>query len=256
MTWSPTQYTKFEDERTRPVRDLVAQIPNVEVSSAADVGCGPGNSTEVLQGRYPRARITGMDSSPEMIAAAKARLPGLDFEVADVSSWGNQGPFDVILSNAVLHWVPDHDRLLPALVGKLSPGGSLAIQMPESTDEAAHRLMREVAKNGPWAAKVADAAKSFANRNTADGYWRLLKGLCGRVDLWQTVYHHNLAGGPAAIVEWFKSTGLRPYLGPLDEGERQAFLERYLAALTEAYPTLADGSVRLPFPRLFFVATR
>lgn len=256
MTWSPTQYTKFEDERTRPVRDLVAQIPNRDVALAADVGCGPGNSTEVLLGRYPAARITGMDSSPEMIAAARKRLPALAFEVADVSAWTASGPFDVILSNAVLQWVPNHDTLLPALVSKLAPGGSLAVQLPESTDEPAHQLMRDIAKTGPWAAKLANASKSLANRRTVDWYWRTLKGLCGHVDLWQTTYHHNLMGGPAAIVEWFKSTGLRPYLGPLDEGEQKAFLESYLAALTDAYPTLPDGSVRLPFPRLFFVATR
>src|ERR1700751_725927 len=132
MTWSAAQYVKFEQERTRPVRDLVARIPNAEIVSAADIGCGPGNSTEILRGRYPAARFVGIDSSPDMIKAARERLRDIAFEVAEIREWRpNESP-DVILANAVLQWIPDHEALFPALIAKLNPGGALAVQMPDN----------------------------------------------------------------------------------------------------------------------------
>jgi trans-aconitate 2-methyltransferase len=157
MSWLAAQYVKFEEERTRPVRDLVARIPNDFVGRAADIGCGPGNSTEVLRERYPQAQIVGIDSSPDMIEAARKRLPDIAFEVADIDGWSGQG-FDVILANAVIQWIPGHQALLPALIAKLATGGSLAVQIPDSLDEPTHLTMREIAANGPWAAKLARAS--------------------------------------------------------------------------------------------------
>ncbi|WP_042883653.1 trans-aconitate 2-methyltransferase [Cupriavidus necator] len=256
MNWSAQQYVAFEDERTRPVRDLVAAIPNEIVRSAVDIGCGPGNSTEVLLARYAGASVTGLDSSDDMVEAARKRLPDVQFRVADIGAWDEAGPYDVILANAVLQWLPDHAGLFPALVSKLSPGGTLAVQMPDNLEEPAHRLMRQVAAEGPWAGKLAGASKARAERASAQWYYELLRPVCQRVDVWLTTYHHPLAGGPAAVVEWFKGSGLRPFLQPLDEAERAAYLARYEAAIAKAYPPLADGSVLLPFPRLFIVATR
>jgi trans-aconitate 2-methyltransferase len=256
MSWSAAQYMKFEEERTRPVRDLVARIPNAEVLSAADIGCGPGNSTEVLRERYPRAHIVGVDSSPDMIEAARKRLPAIAFEVADIREWRAERPLDVILANAVLQWLPGHETLLPALIARLKDGGSLAVQTPDNLDEPSHRLMRETAASGPWAAKLAGAAKARAERHGAEWYFRLLRAHGAHVDVWRTTYFHPLSGGSAAVVEWLKATGLRPFLDPLEAGEREAYLSRYEAAIAEAYPAEADGTVLLPFPRLFFVATR
>lgn len=256
MSWSAQQYVAFEDERTRPVRDLVTAIPNEIVRSAVDIGCGPGNSTEVLLARYASASVTGLDSSDDMVEAARKRLPDVQFRVADIGAWDEAGPYDVILANAVLQWLPDHAGLFPALVSKLSPGGTLAVQMPDNLEEPAHRLMRQVAAEGPWAGKLAGASKARAERASAQWYYELLRPLCQRVDVWLTTYHHPLAGGPAAVVEWFKGSGLRPFLQPLDEAERDAYLARYEAEIAKAYPPLADGSVLLPFPRLFIVATR
>ena len=256
MSWSATQYTKFEDERTRPVKDLLAAIPTVKVAAAVDIGCGPGNSTERLAARFPDAVVTGLDSSGDMIEAARKRLPHIRFESGDILTWRNAGPFDVILANAVLQWVPDHVSLLPALVGRLAPGGSLAVQMPDNLDEPAHRIMRETAADGPWADKLAGAYKSRAARQGATWYYRLLRDTGTTVDIWRTTYHHVLTGGAGAVVEWFKGSGLRPFLDPLDATERASFLARYEAAIGEAYPALPDGTVLLPFPRLFFVATR
>ena len=189
-----------------------------------------------------------------MIAAARKRLPDIAFEVAGIEGWPGAG-FDVILANAVIQWIPDHEALIPALIGKLAPGGALAVQTPDNLDEPSHRLMREVAADGPWAAKLADAAKARAERRSADWYFGLLRREAARVDIWRTVYFHPLKGADA-IVEWVKGTGLRPFVDPLDADEREAYLARYEAAIAAAYPAEADGTVLLPFPRLFFVATR
>ncbi|RKH15068.1 trans-aconitate 2-methyltransferase [Corallococcus sp. CA053C] len=256
MSWSAAQYTRFEDERNRPIHDLLARIPTAEVGTAVDLGCGPGNSTELLRLRFPKAVITGMDGSADMIQAARKRLPDLHFDIEDITTWSHPGPFDVILANAVLQWVPDHASLLPALLGKLAPGGSLAVQMPDNLDEPAHRLMRELAGDGPWAARMTGALGARVPRHGAEWYYRTLRDAGATVDVWRTTYHHPLAGGAAAVVEWFKGSGLRPFLEPLDEAERADFLTRYQAAVAKAHPALPDGTVLLPFPRLFFVATR
>lgn len=253
MTWSATQYLRFEDERTRPVRDLVARVPNLDPARAADIGCGPGNSTEVLRERYPRTEIVGVDSSPDMIAAARKRLPEVAFEVADVVGWAGEG-FDVILANAVIQWIPDHESLLPQLMKKLARGGSLAVQAPDNLDEPLHWLMRQVAADGPWGTKLEGAARARASRRGADWYFRLLRMQASRVDVWRTTYFHPLAGAHA-LVEWVKGTGLPPFIDPLDPAERQLFLARYEAEIEEAYPAEPDGTVLLPFPRLFFIAT-
>jgi trans-aconitate 2-methyltransferase len=252
--WVAKQYVLFENERTRPVRDLLAAVPATDGQVAVDIGCGPGNSTEVLAARLPGAAVSGLDSSADMIAAARKRLPQFQFEVSDITSWAAPGPYDLILANAVLQWVPNHEQLFPSLVKKLAQGGSLAVQMPDNLDEPAHRLLREIAADGPWANKLRGVERTM--RHGVDWYYKLLKPQCARVDVWRTVYHHPLAGGADAVVEWFKGSALRPFLAELDDSEEGPFLERYRDAIAQAYPALADGTVLLPFPRLFIVATR
>jgi trans-aconitate 2-methyltransferase len=253
MTWSAKQYSTFEAERTRPVRDLVAAIHTQPVRTAIDLGCGPGNSTEVLAERFPEAAVSGMDSSEDMIVAASKRLPGLRFDQGDIASWSAAERFDVILANASLQWVPDHAALYPRLAGQLAPGGTLAVQTPDNLGEPAHVLMREVAASGPWASVI--GGTEHPTRHPAEFYYSLLKPHCSHVDVWRTTYFHPLAGGAAAVVEWFKGTALRPYLQPLSADQQAGFLARYTEAVAGAYPALADGTVLLPFPRLFIVAT-
>ena len=256
MSWSARQYSSFEKERTRPVRDLLSAVETTRVKRAIDLGCGPGNSTELLVDRFPTAEVSGLDSSADMIEAARKRLPGLRFDLGGIATWDAAGPFDVILANAVLQWLPDHEALMPRLIGKLADGGALAVQMPDNLEEPAHRLMRQVAAAGPWASRLADAAGARTPRQGAAWYYSLLRTHARRVDVWMTTYHHVLTGGTDAVVEWFKGSGLRPFLAPLDPVETARFLTDYRAALSDAYPPLVDGSVLLPFPRLFIVATR
>ena len=254
-TWSATQYVRFEDERNRPIHDLLNALPAGEVTTAVDIGCGPGNSTDLLQQRFPQARVSGFDSSPDMIDAARKRLPKIDFSVIDIAHWQGEDRFDIILGNAVLQWLPDHAAVLPRLVARLAPGGSLALQMPDNLDEPAHVLMRETAAAGPWAARLARSGDARAPRHDARWYVEQLRPVSTQVEVWRTTYYHALADA-SAIVEWFKGTGLRPFLDPLAADERDAFLKLYLAAVARAYPPLPGGGVLLPFPRLFVVAVK
>lgn len=152
--WNARQYLKFEDERTRPPRDLLAQVPLQSPRRVIDLGCGPGNSTELLIARYPQAEIVGVDSSSDMLRQARERLPYCAFAEADLATWIPQENTDLLFANAVFQWVPDHPAVLRRLLERLPDGGVLALQMPDNTDEPALALMREVAKSGPWAAEV------------------------------------------------------------------------------------------------------
>lgn len=252
MSWDPGRYLVFQEERERPALDLLARIPE-GVFRAVDLGCGPGNSTELLQRRFPGAAVLGVDSSSEMIETARRRLPGIPFEISDIADWRSEDACDLIFANAALQWVPDHAALLPRLLGQLAPGGALAVQMPDNLDEPAHRAMREVAADGPWAGLLIEAVKARAPRQDAGWYFELLRGAGASPEVWRTTYHHPLAGAEA-VVAWFRSTGLRPYLDPLDPEMREGFLDAYREAVARAYPALSDGTILLPFPRLFLLA--
>jgi len=251
--WAPASYLEFEDERTRPARDLLAQVPLAGVGRAIDMGCGPGNSTELIAARYPAAEIAGLDSSPAMLAQARQRLPQLRFAPADAARWVPEGDIDLVFANAIYQWVPHHLEQLPRVLAALRPGGVLAVQMPDNLGEPSHRLMREVAAKGPWAARLHDAAR--APLPAVPAYYNALKPFASRLDIWHTIYNHPLAN-PAAIVDWVRSTGLRPFLDPLTVAEQADFLARYEERVAAAYPPTDDGKVLLRFPRLFIVAQR
>lgn len=255
-TWSAAQYIKFEKERNRPITDLIAQIPANKANKAIDIGCGPGNSTELLAAHFPKATsISGIDSSADMVKAAKIRMPDIHFEVADISSWEDENLYDIIFANAALQWVPDHKALFPSLVQKLNKNGTLAVQMPDNLNEPTHVLMRKIASDNAWSEKLKDGSKR-TERESADWYYQLLKNKVSTLNIWRTTYFHPLSGGHEAIVEWLKGTGLRPFLAPLDQAEQSAFLNKYVAEIAKVYPIYDDGSVLLPYPRLFIVATR
>ena len=255
MDWSPQQYLGFAGERSRPARDLLAQVPLNKPRLVYDLGCGPGNSTAILAQRFPEAEIIGVDNSASMLAEARRTLPGREFAAGDLANWMPERNADLLFSNAAFHWVPDHLSLMVRFVQTLPSGGVLAVQMPDNLEEPSHRLMRETAENGPWAEKLAAAPMVRTAPSLPQACYDCLSPHCTRVDIWHTIYNHPL-GGAEGIFEWVKSTGLRPFLAPLDEAERVAFLAAYLTRVAKAYPEGSDGKVLLRFPRLFIVAIR
>ena len=252
--WSARQYLKFEDERTRPPRDLLAQVPLQHPRLAVDLGCGPGNSTELLIERFPQSEIVGLDSSPDMLRKARERLPKCKFVDADIAAWTPDEHTDLLFANAAFQWVPDHPRVLRRLLEALPAGGVLAVQMPDNTREPANALQRHVAESGPWA-RALQAANPRADLLPTDAYYDLLKPACAQIDIWHSVYNHVMAT-PQAIVEWFKGSSLQPYLSPLDAAAREQFLAIYAEKVAAAYKPRADGKVLRKFPRLFIVAVR
>lgn len=251
--WSPSLYARFEDERTRPARDLVAQVPLTEARRIVDMGCGPGNSTELLAARWPAASVLGLDSSPAMLEEARKRLPRVSFAEADANVWRPEAGTDLVFANAIYQWLPNHLEVLPEVLAALGEGACLAVQMPDNLAEPTHRLMREVAAEGPWAERLEDAAR--LPLPSPHVYYDALQPFARRIELWHSIYNHVLADA-AAIVEWVKSTGLRPFLEPLSADERIAFLADYTGRIARAYPPTIDGRVLLRFPRLFIVAVR
>jgi trans-aconitate 2-methyltransferase len=263
--WDPAQYLSFADERSRPFFDLTARIAATAPGLVVDLGCGPGQLTAVLAGRWPGAEVEGIDSSAEMIAAAHRvlaeRTPDaaaaaagrLSFRVADVTDWGPGRPVDVIVSNAVLQWVPGHLELLPRWVAPLAPGGWLAFQAPGNFDQPSHAVLRELAGSPRWREQLAGVRLNRQAGEPAQ-YLDLLARLGLSVDAWETTYLHLLAG-PDPVTEWYKGTGLRPVLTALPPADAAAFLAEYSERVLAAYPAAEYGTV-LPFRRVFVVAQK
>jgi trans-aconitate 2-methyltransferase len=252
--WNPALYSRFEDERTRPAAELLARVPLDAAKHVVDLGCGPGNSTELLVRRYPSAQISGIDNSEAMLAAARKRLPAIPFELRDVAEWQPAAQLDLAFANATLQWVPEHEHLLPRLLSVLAPGGVLAVQVPDNLDEPSHVLMREVAGGPRFASLTGDANKVRSRILPAQRYYDLLSPHA-EVDVWRTTYYH-LMEDAGAIVRWLRSTGLKPFIEALTPDLQSAFLSEYERRIDAAYPRRADGRRLLAFPRLFIVARR
>lgn len=253
--WNPALYARFADERARPIVDLLARVPLDAPKTVVDLGCGAGASTAPLLDRFPQASVLGLDTSSAMLAKARDAVPGARFVEADAATWEPDAPVDLIFSNAALQWLPDHAALLPRLMSRLAPGGVLAVQMPDNLDEPSHASMRKIAAEPPFAEILREAAAARAPLLSFEATYDALAPLAETIEIWRTTYVHPLAG-PGKIVEMLSSTGLRPFLDPLDEPARETFLARHLAALTVAYPPTRDGRVLFRFPRRFFVAVR
>jgi trans-aconitate 2-methyltransferase len=256
LDWNPALYRRYEDERTRPAQELLARVPLPEAARVVDLGCGPGNSTELLASRYPTAKVVGTDNSEAMLASARERLPQARFELSDIATWApqDQAP-DLIYANAALQWVPDHEQLIPRLFAALAPGGVLAIQMPDNREEPTHRLMRAVAAEAPWAEPIGNADRLRTLLLPLGGYYDLLAPAAAKVDVWHTIYQHPMADA-AAIVEWVRGTGLKPFVDRLPADLQASYLAEYERRVDQAYPARTDCKRLLAFPRKFIGAQR
>jgi trans-aconitate 2-methyltransferase len=254
MSWHPERYLAFDDHRTRPAADLLARVPLRAPGRVVDLGCGPGNSTALLAERWPDAGVTGVDSAPAMLEKARASGIRADWRQADIADWKAEAPVDLLFSNAALQWLPDHQTLLPRLLGNLRPGGVLAIQMPRNFQAASHVALRELAAEEPWAARLEGALQAEPVAPPA-WYHDLLAPHAAALDIWQTEYLQAL-DGEDPVLRWTEATALRPVLQALDETASAMFKAAYAARLREAYPRRPDGTTLYPFLRLFIVARR
>ena len=261
MNWDPAQYLKYAGERARPALDLMARIPVAAPGTVFDLGCGTGNVTRMLAGRWPQAQIIGVDNSTAMLAVARASTAGearREWLDADLATWAPADPADVVFSNAALHWHDEHAQLFPRLFGWVAPGGALAVQMPDQYAAPSHVALAAVVATARWRDRLGPLLRRAPVAPAAE-YFRVLASAAQTVDAWTTEYLHVLPptrDGVHPVVAWTKGTALTPFLATLDADAQQAFVDDYSVRIASAYPALPDGRVLFPFRRVFIIATR
>jgi trans-aconitate 2-methyltransferase len=254
--WNPTRYLQFSRERELPCRDLISRIAHHPIHRITDLGCGPGNSTAVIRETFPHAEITGIDSSPEMLATAGKHLPEVAFINADIREWIPEHEIDLIFSNAALQWLPNHEQLFPHLISMISPGGYLAVQMPyHDPNSPISRLLETVRQSAPWSQYFHQPVRTWSVQRPAD-YYNLLCGGCDQVDIWSTDYYHPLPDADA-VIDWYSGTSLRPWMDSIPPGQqRESFLDFCRENIRTCYPLQADGRILFSIRRLFLVGRR
>ncbi|MEU9007313.1 trans-aconitate 2-methyltransferase [Streptomyces sp. NPDC048551] len=264
-TWDPQQYLRHAGHRARPFLDLLARIPELPAAPAriADLGCGPGNVTALLSERWPDARVSGYDLSPEMLRRAEAEYAGptpgggsLDFRHGDLAGWTPGETYDLIVSNAALQWVPGHAGSFARWIDGLRPGGTFAFQIPGNFTAPSHRLLAELCDTARWRERLGGHGARYVHILDPGEYLDRLTGLGCAADVWETTYH-QLLQGPDPVLDWVKGTALRPVLTALgdDRAAVEDFLAEYREVLREAYPAGPCGTV-FPFRRVFAVARK
>ncbi len=247
--WNVSQYNKFKDERIQPSVDLIKRIDTVP-ETILDIGCGPGNSTYCLKEHFPLADILGIDSSDNMLESAEKTYPELKFVKClvpdEIESLGN---YDLIFSNACLHWIPNHDILLPRLFGKLSRNGVLAVQMPLIEETMFYHVLDSFISCEKWG-KLSNVR--VFNLLTPDETYDILSKFASEIEMWETTYYHILSSHDD-ILEWYKGSGLRAYLEVLNGEDKKDFLSEFSEFIKEKYPLREDGKILLKVPRFFFI---
>ncbi len=252
-SWNPELYLQFKMERTRPSIDLVSRIKIDAPEMLIDIGCGPGNSTQVLRGRWPFADTIGIDKSEEMIKKAREDFPDQKWAIKDATSLKADTRFDVVFSNAAIQWMPDHEVLIPNLFELVNDKGALAIQVPANNESPLHRAVLTIAAEKKWLAYTSGREK-LLNYRSAEYYYTILQSIASDIELWETVYYH-LMRSHQELVEWYKGTGMRPFLDSLPNADqRDAFEKEVLEKCKNDYKVQKNGKILYPFRRLFFIA--
>jgi len=253
-TWDPNLYLRFANERLRPALDLIRSVSIDDPALVYDLGCGTGTLTAMLKERWPRSQVAGIDASPEMLERARELNNEITWIESDLKKWKPNTPSDLVFSNAVLHWMDDHEVLFPHLVEGLISGGLLAVQMPSNFGAPTHTSIAETVRSGPWRASLEPILREHPVHDVAT-YYRILSPHTSMLDIWETTYYHIL-DGDNPVVEWTKGSILRPLLAQLGTRDAQRFLEVYGARIQDAYPKGFDGKTVLPFKRIFMIARR
>lgn len=254
--WNPEKYLKFQNERTRPAVDLAGRIEITEPKRVLDIGCGPGNSTAVLKRRFSNAEIMGVDNSPNMLEVASKEYPDVKFRLVDASCELNtlgENEYDVVFSNACIQWLPNHSALLANMMKLLRSGGVMAVQLPVNFEEPVHQIIMELAGRDEWRGRLSNVRG--LNVLTEGEYFDILSRVSSDFSMWKTIYMHRMPSHEA-ILEWYRTTGLKPYLSELNEAETGVFEKQFLDELKKFYPVQQNGEVIFRFPRLFFTATK
>ena len=254
-TWNAEHYLRYADERNQAAADLVSRIKLHAPKTIFDLGCGPGNSTQILRARWPHADIVGIDRSCEMIAAARQSFPDQNWLIADASAWHPTLPADLVYSNAALHWLPRHESLIPHLFSQVASGGAFAFQIPSRTYPTIRKLIHDLSDDEEWTERMAKARNALTLETPAF-YYDVLSREATDINIWETEYFHVFESKDS-IVDWMASTGLCPFLEALNtQDEQNRFLKELGSRANAAYETRIDGKVLFPFRRLFVIAYR
>lgn len=252
--WNSEQYLKFKNQRTQPAIDLAKRINISQPKNILDIGCGPGNSTAVLNELFPDSNILGVDNSEDMINKARESYPDMNFQLCDVTTeMNNLDEYDVIFSNACLQWIPNHKDFIPLLFNKLIKNGVFAVQIPMNGQETLFRIMDEVIALPQWDFSSMDIEANETLK--PEEYFDILSGCSDNFDIWETVYYHNMPS-VEAMVEWIKGTRLRPYLNALDKTQARNLENEIILRAAETYKTQKNGGIIFKFRRFFFVASK
>lgn len=253
MAWDPSLYLRYERYRRQPALDLLARIDHAAPAVVYDLGCGPGNVTILLAERWPDARVTGIDSSPEMLDKASSVATSLEWRQGDISAF-DASDVDIVFSNAALNWVPDHGTVLPRLFDALGENGVLAIQVPRNYAQPSHAEIVGCIEEGVWRDRLRPHL-TFEHVQPPEFYFDLLCGEAADLELWETNYIHVLQGSDP-VLNWIMGTALRPIADALEEPERKVFLDQMRERYRAAYPPRPDGTTLFPMQRLFVLARR
>jgi trans-aconitate 2-methyltransferase len=264
-SWDPSQYSKFERERLHPALDLLNRVKIEGLQDPSiiyDLGCGPGNVTAIISEEWSSGEIYGIDSSESMLERAQVSYPHINWQKGDLNNWSpkteHNGSIDLIFSNATYHWLDDHERLFPQLIGSLRDGGYLAIQMPNNFAQPSHTLLRQIARDGDWSVDISNAGREFPHFS-AERYYKMLADQCTSLIIWETIYYHILDARYMSyhpVAEWLKGSGARPILDKLGDNEKDKYLTMYSQELEQHYPSTEDRKVLFPFHRGFIVCTK
>ena len=258
-SWNPDAYLGFANDRTRPALELISRIAISNPTSIVDLGCGAGNVTAILRKRWKDAAISGVDNSPAMLARAKTEYPdkNINWKLENINDWVSDrryGTFDIVFSNAALHWVGKHGDLFPQLMSRVATGGVLAVQMPNNFSAPSHKLMAETIAEGPWADELSSVVKGTPVAWPA-AYKGWLHPFSKNVEVWETHYTQHFDGDDP-VLKWISSTWLAPIISTLKGVNRESFLAVYGRRLREAYPKGADGRTVYKMRRTFILAVK